>query len=582
MQRIFAPALGLANENSLCPNAFGLNRGATGGLCLHHTELLGLTKDLLFAAFVSVVVKKRQSRMEEHRILPAILPADSRQKRLALIVALIVPIPFIAIIPVGQIQLPRLDSFIPVVDTVILINDSITATLLLALFTITRLRSLLALAAGFLFTAFLIVPHALTLPGAFAPNGLLGARLQTPAWLNEFWHLGLPSAVIAYALLKGADGAKPIPRRAKRFAICAAVVLVFALTCTLLWLTTEGVEFLPAIMTDLLHSDAAWDSFPPVVLSSIAITLLWTRRYSSLDLWLLIVLEIWMFDALLFYLLTTRYSLLWYGGRAFATFAASLVLLFLLSQTTVLYGRLARSHMMLERERDNKLLNAEAITAAIAHEIRQPLAAIAMYASASIRLLAKMPPDLDEVRANQNRILNEGLCAGEVFDSIRALFAKTHLGKQQVDINEIILDVIQSMQGPLKDHRVATHLDLAVDLPFIKGHKGQLREVILNLVNNAVEAMDSTANRSRVLKVRTELRGTNAIAVAAQDSGPGIDPKQIDCIFDAFITTKSYGMGLGLAICRTIIEHHGGRLSASSDGKTGALFQFVLPIGPLD
>ena len=98
-----------------------------------------------------------------------------------------------------------------------------------------------------------------------------------------------------------------------------------------------------------------------------------------------------------------------------------------------------------------------------------------------------------------------GLCAGEVFDSIRALFAKTDPGKQQVDINEIILDVIQSMQGLLKDHRVATHLDFAVDLPFIKGHKGQLREVILNLVNNAVEAMDSTANRSRVLKVRTEL-----------------------------------------------------------------------------
>jgi Membrane-associated sensor, integral membrane domain len=219
--------------------------------------------------------------MEEHLILSAILPADGGQKRLALIVALIVPIPFIAIIPVGQIQLPRLDSFIPVVDTVILINDSITATLLLALFTITGFRSLLALAAGFLFTAFLIVPHALTLPGAFAPNGLLGARLQTPAWLNELWHLGLPSAVIAYALLKRADGANPIPRRAKRFAIFATVVLVFALTCALLWLTTEGVEFLPTIMTDLLHSDAAWDSFPPVVLRVCPETLDWIAELSQ-------------------------------------------------------------------------------------------------------------------------------------------------------------------------------------------------------------------------------------------------------------------------------------------------------------
>ncbi len=309
--------------------------------------------------------------MDKQFIVPAILPAGSGQKRLALIVALLVPIPFIAVIPVGQLQLARVDSFIPVVDTAILINDSITATLLLALFTTTRLRSLLALAAGFLFTAFLIVPHALTLPGAFAPNGLLGARLQTPAWLNEFWHLGLPSAVIAYALLKRADSAT-IPRRAKHFAIFTMVGLVFALTCTLLWLTTEGVEFLPPIMTDLLHSDAAWDCIPPVALSITAITLLWPSRDSALDLWLLVVLEIWMLDALLFYKLSTRYSLLWYGGRAFATFAASLVLLFLLSQTTVLYGRLARSHVMLKRSEETNLL----LIAELQHRTRNLLSVV--------------------------------------------------------------------------------------------------------------------------------------------------------------------------------------------------------------
>src|SRR5262249_4703451 len=167
--------------------------------------------------------------MEEQFVLPATLPADSRQKRLALVVALLVPIPFIAILPFGQIQLPRFDSYIPVVDTMILINDSITATLLLAHFSITRSSSLLALAAGFLFTAFLIVPHALTLPGAFAPNGLLGAGLQTPAWLNELWHIGLPAAVIAYALLKRAD-ANPMPRGAVPLAIVGSIIFVLAIT----------------------------------------------------------------------------------------------------------------------------------------------------------------------------------------------------------------------------------------------------------------------------------------------------------------------------------------------------------------
>ncbi len=314
--------------------------------------------------------------MDEQLVLPAFLPADNAQKRLALVIALLVPIPFIAVIPAGQLQLPRLDSFIPVVDTAILINDSITATLLLALFRITGLRSLLALAAGFLFTAFLIVPHALTLPGAFSSSGLLGARLQTPAWLNEFWHLGIPTAVIAYALLKRVDGANLVSHRVKCFAIFAMAALVLGLTYALLWLTTKGVGLLPPIMTDLQHSDAPWVFLPPVILSIIAIALLWQSKQSALDLWLLVVLEIWMFDALLFFVLSTRYSLLWYGGRAFATFAASLVLLFLLSQTAVLYGRLARSYIMLERSEETNLL----LIAELQHRTRNLLSLVSSLA----------------------------------------------------------------------------------------------------------------------------------------------------------------------------------------------------------
>jgi signal transduction histidine kinase len=516
--------------------------------------------------------------MEEQFILPATLLADSRQKQMALIVALFVPIPFIAILPIGQIQLPRVDSYIPVVDMAILINDSITATLLLAHFSITRAPSLLALAAGFLFTAFLIIPHALTLPGAFAPDGLLGAVLQTPAWLNEFWHLGLPSGVIAYALLKRADGAKPVPRGAIRFATGATVVGTSAIVWALLWLSTKGVDLLPPIMVDLYHSAAPWTFAAPVLLSITAMALLWPRRHLLLDLWLLVVLEIWMFDALLFYVLTTRYTLLWYGGRAFATFAASLVLVFLLSQTTVLYGRLARSHVMLERERENKLINVQAVIAAIAHEIRQPLGAITMNASAAQRWLERTPPGQSEAREALDEINNESLRVSEVFDGIRALFGKVDQERQPTDVNDIILSVIHSLEGQLNDHGVAVHRELAVELPLIAGHSGQLREVIFNLVNNSLEAMRSMANRSRVLHVRTELRDRDTIAVEIQDTGPGIDPNKLASIFGAFVTTKTHGTGLGLAICRMIVERHGGRLTVSSDGKNGALFQFVLPI----
>ena len=129
----------------------------------------------------------------------------------------------------------------------------------------------------------------------------------------------------------------------------------------------------------------------------------------------------------------------------------------------------------------------------------------------------------------------------------------------------------------MEDHGVETRLELASELPLVEGHRRQLEEVIFNLVHNAIEAMDATTDRNRVLQVRTELNGHDAITVAVRDSGPGIDPQRTDSIFAAFVTTKSHGMGLGLGICRMIIEHHGGQLTASSDGKNGSLFQFVLP-----
>ena len=245
-------------------------------------------------------------------------------------------------------------------------------------------------------------------------------------------------------------------------------------------------------------------------------------------------------------------------------------------------ARLAHSNMMLERERDNKLMNVEAITVAIAHEVRQPLAAIVANGNAALRFLDKEPPDRDEVRAALHRIVNDGHRTSEVFDGIRSLFRKVDQGRDPVDINELILGVLQSLQGEFKDRTIELRSELAADLPLVDGHASQLQEVIFNLVRNATEAMDNVTSRNRVLQVTTALRDRETIAVAIEDSGPGIDPKRLDEIFNAFFTTKSQGTGLGLAICRMIIEHHGGQLIASSDGKNGALFQFVLPIESAD
>ena len=244
--------------------------------------------------------------------------------------------------------------------------------------------------------------------------------------------------------------------------------------------------------------------------------------------------------------------------------------------------KLTQSYTMLERERDNKLMNIEAITAAIAHEVKQPLAAIVINGKAALRFLERSPPDHDEVRTNLNNMVKDGFRTSEVFDGIRSLFRKADDGAKQVDINEIILATLQSLREEFLGHKIQTRTELTSGLPPIDGHKGQLQEVISNLIHNAVDAMDATTDHSRILRVTTELRSNDEIKLTVADSGPGIDANKLEGIFGAFITTKSQGMGLGLAICRMIIEKHKGQITASSDGKNGAQFQVILPIKSTD
>jgi PAS domain S-box-containing protein len=232
----------------------------------------------------------------------------------------------------------------------------------------------------------------------------------------------------------------------------------------------------------------------------------------------------------------------------------------------------------LEGERDNKLMNIEAVTASIAHEVRQPIAAIAANGGAALQFLERVPLDIDRVRAILNQMMGDCHRASEVFDTIRALFRRVDQKREPTVVNEIVLDVLQSMREELTDHGVTTETELAPELQCVDSHRNQLRQVIFNLIRNAVESMDKTTVRSRVIRMTTKSHGPDAIIVAVEDSGPGINPTRLERIFDPFITTKPDGMGLGLAICRMIVERHGGKLSASSDGKNGARFQLVLPV----
>jgi signal transduction histidine kinase len=239
--------------------------------------------------------------------------------------------------------------------------------------------------------------------------------------------------------------------------------------------------------------------------------------------------------------------------------------------------QLGRTVADLQRERNNKLMNLEAMAASISHEVRQPLASIATHGGAALRFLGHMPLNVEEIRSSLNWMISDSHRASQVFDNIRALFGKGDAGYEPIDVNDLIQGVLSTVQGDLDDHGIITSIRLSEDLPKVTGHKGQLEEVLLNLVRNAIEAMQTDKDDHRVLQVSSG-SGDDKIVVAVEDSGPGIDPKHAENIFDAFVTTKSHGMGLGLALCRMIIVRHSGELTASPVHPRGSIFRIGLPI----
>jgi PAS domain S-box-containing protein len=216
------------------------------------------------------------------------------------------------------------------------------------------------------------------------------------------------------------------------------------------------------------------------------------------------------------------------------------------------------------------------MTASIAHEINQPLTAVIANANASLRWLAAATPNLDEARGAVSRIVRDGNRAGEVIARIRALVQKTDTEKVRLDINQTVQEVVILMQNEAVRKGVAIRMDLAADVPPVLGDRIQLQQVILNLVMNGIEAMSAVTDRSRELLIRSRQHESDKVLVAVQDSGIGIDQQNLEKIFDAFYTTKSQGMGMGLAISRSIIENHGGRLWAVPNEGRGATFQFTL------
>ena len=225
----------------------------------------------------------------------------------------------------------------------------------------------------------------------------------------------------------------------------------------------------------------------------------------------------------------------------------------------------------------NRISTAGELTASIALEIKQPLAAMVTNANAGLRWLAKETPDLDETRKAMTNVVSDGHRASEVIGSVQAMFKKDSQAKTTVDLNNVIQDVLGLVRGELQTQGILVQSGLTRPLPLVFGHSGQLQQVILNLVRNAADAMDSVSGRARALRMKTAIHDPDSVLLSVEDSGAGITPEDIDRIFESFFTTKSQGMGMGLSICRSIIEAHDGRLWASSSVDHGSVFNIVLP-----
>jgi len=248
----------------------------------------------------------------------------------------------------------------------------------------------------------------------------------------------------------------------------------------------------------------------------------------------------------------------------------------------------------------SRVITVGELTASIAHEVNQPLAAIVTNANAGLRWLAGDSPNLEETGEALRRVAREGNRASVIVARMRALFKKAPPTTERIDINEVIHEVLVLSQGEIQRNRISLHTKLANDLPFIIGDRIQLQQVILNLVLNSLQAMSGIAEGSRELEVSSETissrhRGSQPqnyersgsvndqwtdVLISVKDSGPGFDPQFIDQLFEAFYTTKPQGLGMGLAISRSIIEAHRGRLWAKPNAQGGAVFQFTLPIRP--
>jgi signal transduction histidine kinase len=515
----------------------------------------------------------------DYPIAIATIPATEGQNRTAIAVIVVLVVVAILIAPFAHLQLARLDIFVPVLQTVLAVADLTTAVLLFAQYLILPQRALLAVASTYLCSASFAFLQTITFPGGYGPAGLIGDGTNSPAWFFVYWHVTFPLGILVYTLLK--DRPAKLFGGSSKWGIALTVSCVLVVVAALAWLATASVANLPQFYVGSVTQQTRFGNQINVGLLlwyGLVLVVLLSRRRTILDVWLIVILMAWMPNFLVAAIASSvRFSLGWYAARGFALIASFMLLSVLLTEMTVLYSRLANAFSLLSRERANRLLSVDAATTAIAHEVRSPLGAIALNANTALAQLRSTPPILDEMDDIIRDIERDALRANEVISGVRAIFKPASDNRGATRVNDLARRALTLSEPDLVANQVSVTTGFLDDQVQVEVDAVQIQQVILNLLRNAIEAMATVAPEARRLKVMTEIREGSTILLSVQDAGGGVPAEDRDRIFDTFFTTKDAGMGLGLAISRTIAENHGGTLRLAWSGSKGSIFELALP-----
>jgi signal transduction histidine kinase len=509
------------------------------------------------------------------------MPINVVQRRIALAVVVSLLLVSVATAPLSNLPTARIDTFVPVLQAVLCLVNLITAALLFSQYLVRPLLATLVIAAGYVVGGLLAFAQTLAFPGAYSPTGVIGNGWNTAAWLFVLWHTAFPLAALTYALLKDRMVSPSHRAGSPIAAIVVTIVGAVAATAVLTYTASALSGFLPSLYEGAARQ-AKWTDSAKIylwLLNNLALAVLFFRRRTILDLWLTVTLFAWWPSFLTINFLTViPFSIGWYLSRCFAVVASSALLLVLLAEMTMIYARLANSILLLRRERTERLASVEAATAAMAHEIRQPLAGIESLSAAGQRWLDRTPANVEKAKSCLASIRDATRRSEEIITSVRGLFKNTPGHRAMVQLNEVSRLVMRLVRHDLLSSAIFVTMDYQENLPPIYADHIQLQQVILNLVKNSIDAMSGRPFGKRRLHVATGSDGHSVVSFYIRDSGPGVAAENRDRIFQPFFTTKSKGMGLGLSICRRIVVEHGGALRLTKSSPSGSTFEIALPV----